>query len=202
MILIVGVFAGWIIGLLIHLISKRPYHLKGTEILVDSFFSGWTTVDYISNPFNQDLIPDQLARIILIGSQLGLIIFSVMNLKHWPFWVLTVGLEMNFAVISLNGGLMPLSPENAAWLVPNAPTGSWETGQRFGVGKDIVLLPKNTNLNFFSDQFHLQLGLFKAIYSLGDVFIATGAFLFMLGDKPSFSKNSVKKKEISNEFKY
>ena len=125
-----------------------------------------------------------------------------MNLKNWPFWILTLGLVMNFAVISLNGGLMPLSPENAAWLVPNAPIGSWETGQRFGVGKDIVFLSMNTNLKFLSDQFHLQIGSIKVIYSLGDVFIATGAFLFMLGDKPSFSKNSVKKKEISNEFKY
>ena len=92
---------------------------------------------------------------------------------------------MNFAVISLNGGLMPLSPENAAWLVPNAPIGSWEIGQRFGVGKDIVLLLKNTNLIFLSDQFHFQIGSFKVIYSLGDVFIAIGAFLYMLGEKPS-----------------
>ncbi len=147
------------------------------------------------------LIPDQLAPIILIGSQIGLIIFSVVNLRHWPFWVLTAGLVMNFAVISLNGGLMPLSPENAAWLVPNAPIGSWEIGQRFGVGKDIVLLVNNTNLRFLSDQFHFQVGSFKFIYSLGDVFIAIGAFLFMLGEMPFFKNHPVIKKEITNELR-
>lgn len=199
MILVAGVFAGWIIGLLIHLVTKRPYRLTEPQFLWIVFLAVIPQLFAFHIHSTRILIPDQFVPIILIGSQIGLIIFSVMNLRQWPFWILTAGLVMNFAVISVNGGLMPLSPENAAWLVPNAPMGSWEIGQRFGVGKDIVLLANNTNFKFLSDQFQFQIGSLKFIYSLGDVFIAIGAFLFMLGEKPFLRDYPIKKKEITNE---
>ena len=188
MILGVGVFAGWLVGLLIHKIAKKTYELKEPHHWWIVFLAVIPQLLTFQLSWTRTLIPNQFTSIILIGSQIGLIVFCIFNFHLWPFLILTAGLLMNFAVIILNGGLMPISPESVIWLVPNAPIGSWGIGERFGFGKDVVLSVLDMKLPIFADQFRLQMGSYRVIYSLGDVFIALGAFFYMLGLNIRFRK--------------
>jgi hypothetical protein len=64
-------------------------------------------------------------------------------------------------------------------------------GQRFGVGKDVVLPAAETTLWFLSDCLVLPQWIsYKVAFSLGDVLIAMGAFWMLLsfGGSPSLKK--------------
>jgi hypothetical protein len=122
----------------------------------------------------------------LVLSQAGLLFFALANLRIPGFWLLGLGLTLNFLVIGLNGGLMPISPETVGRLIPEAPPGSWQIGERLGMGKDIVLPIEVTRLVWLSDRFIIPLtSPFRVAFSIGDVFLAFGAFwaLWMLGKR-------------------
>jgi hypothetical protein len=126
-------------------------------------------------PGTKHVFPDVLAPTILVGSQIVLLVFILVNRTKPGFLVLGVGLALNLAVILLNGGLMPISPETVARLAPNAPPDSWHIGERLGTGKDIVLALEQTRLWFLSDRFLLRDGIAsQAALSLGDILIALG----------------------------
>jgi hypothetical protein len=94
------------------------------------------------------------------------------------------------AVISLNGGLMPISPETLVQMAPDRPVGSWPIGSRVGNAKDVILPTPQTRLAWLSDRFLLP-GWFpdQAAFSLGDVFIAIGAFWWLWeSGAPHFKK--------------
>ena len=98
-----------------------------------------------------------------------------------------LGLLLNALVIVLNGGFMPVSPATAQRLVPELPSSTWKTGNRFGYSKDILLAPENTRLELLADRFTTPPWLpQRAAYSVGDVLIATGAFwLLWRGGSPA-----------------
>jgi hypothetical protein len=126
----------------------------------------------------------QLVAVGLMTSQLLLLGFAWIN-RHQPgFWLLGLGLLLNFAAISLNGGLMPLSPEMASRLIPEIPPEAWVSGSRFGNSKDIILPLEATSLWSLSDRFFLSIGnLYRMAFSIGDVLLAGGAlwWLWSLG---------------------
>lgn len=135
-------------------------------------------------PATRRLVSDELAAVALVSSQGLLLVFAWFNRKQAGFWALGLGLAFNLLVIALNGGLMPISPETLAQLVPDAPPGHWQIGGRLGVGKDVVLPVAATRLSWLSDRFLLPDWLpYSGAFSLGDMFIAFGAFwlLWTLG---------------------
>ena len=128
-------------------------------------------------PVARRLITDDLAATALVSSQLLLLVFAWFNRSQPGFRALGLGLALNLLVIVLNGGLMPISPETVACLVPNAPPNGWQIGHRLGTGKDVVLPVAATQLWWLSDRFLLPDWLpYRVAFSLGDVFIASGAF--------------------------
>jgi uncharacterized membrane protein YhhN len=90
----------------------------------------------------------------LITSQVGLLLFCVIN-KHLPgIPILATGLFLNLLVISANGGFMPLSTATAAQLIPEQVLKSLHIGSRFSVSsKDILLTPEAIILPWLSDRF-------------------------------------------------
>jgi hypothetical protein len=136
-------------------------------------------------PGTRQLIPDDLAPWVLVGSQLLLLGFVWFNRESPGFRLIGVGLLLNLLVILLNGGLMPISPETAQLVAPAAPPGSWQSGGRFGKGKDIVLPTSSTKLWELSDHLLLPNGSpYRGPLSVGDIFIAAGAFrlLWTIGE--------------------
>jgi hypothetical protein len=122
------------------------------------------------------LVPDGLAAIALVSSQVALLCFVWSNRGQSLFWLLGIGLGTNLLVILANGGLMPISPETIRQLAPDLPPESWQIGSRLGSTKDIVLPAADTRLWWLSDRFRTPAWFpYPFAFSLGDMLIALGA---------------------------
>lgn len=179
MILVLAVFLGLFAGVLRAWLTKRTYQpvgLKHLWIVFVAFIPQFLSF-YI--PATRVLIPDAAASAGLIFSQAFLFVFAFSNRNQPGFWVLTAGLLLNFLVITLNGGWMPLQPETAQKLIPPGVEVALEIGQRVGYGKDILLPTEMTRLWFLGDVFTLPGWLnYRLAFSIGDILISFGAFRF------------------------
>ena len=133
------------------------------------------------------LIPELLAKVIIVVCQIGLIGIALANWKKASFKLAMIGALLNLIVIGANGGFMPITPEATRLVYPEAAPGSWQVGQRLGTGKDIVLEKEDTLLWPLSDcmltpewlprEIVLRLGSsFRGLsqrvaFSIGDVFL-------------------------------
>jgi len=177
LILLVGVFAGFAAGLLRSRCRKRPYQIPELRLVWLVLFAFIFQLLAFQLPATRKFFPDKLAAITLVGSQVLLLIFAWANRKQPAFGVLGLGLILNLAVIAFNGGLMPISPETLTRLVPSVPAKSWVVGSRSTSGKDIILLAADTRLWWLSDRLILPSWMpYLVAFSIGDVFIAAGAF--------------------------
>jgi hypothetical protein len=184
MILLIAVIIGLIAGFIRAWAGKRAYastSLKGIWLVILSFLPQFFAFSFTPT---RRLIADAWIPLILISSQIPLLIFVWLNRTQSGFVLLAIGLLCNFLVISLNGGMMPISPETAGKLVEPEITLSLQSGQRAGYSKDIVLPVEDTKMAFLSDQFTLPEWFpYRSAFSFGDIFISLGTFwlLWKLG---------------------
>ncbi len=123
---------------------------------------------------------DRGAAVALVTSQLLLSAFGLANRHHPAFKLLILGLLLNLAVITANGGLMPISPETVRRLLPDTPDERWQSGKRFGHTKDRVLAEADTTFPWLSDRFILAGWLPNRVaYSVGDILLAVGTCWFL-----------------------
>jgi hypothetical protein len=188
-VLLLSILLGLAFGLLHAYIRKQAFQapdLKFTWLAVLAFAPQFF-VFYL--PSTREWSPDLLVAVCLVASQILLLAFAYLNRKIVGMWILISGLTLNLAVISVNGGFMPISPETASYLAPATLVQSMPLESRFGKSKDILLLPENTHLEWLADRliapkwFPLQVA-----YSIGDILIATGAF-WMLAHQPLKKEN-------------
>jgi hypothetical protein len=172
---------GWVGGMIWARAAHRPYqvpNLRWVWLVLLAFIPQFFAFVL---PATRSVIPNAWIPVALVGSQALLLLFSILNIRQAGFWLLGIGLLLNLAVILLNGGMMPISPDTLQHLYPNAPAGAWQLGERFGVGKDVVLPAAETTLWFLSDCLVLPDWIsYKVAFSLGDVLIALGAFWMLL----------------------
>jgi hypothetical protein len=179
LVLLVAIFLGFIAAWIRAYLTKRKLHQPQLKYLWLVFAAYLPQALAFSLP-TKHWLPDAWVGIALVGSLVLLLGFVWINRFRPGLWALGIGLILNLAVIALNGGMMPISPDTLKTWSPDVPLNTWEVGKRFGTGKDIVLANKDTRLWFLSDRFVTppQFSLHIA-FSLGDVFIAIGAFLLM-----------------------
>ena len=171
-----------VVGLLAGLARARHRngHLKSPDLrlvwLVPiAFLPQWLAFHL---PVTRRLTTDSIAAAALVSSQALLLVFAWFNRRKSGFWALGTGLALNLLAITFNGGLMPVSPEVVAQLLPHTPANAQQVGER--VGWNVVLPIANTRLWWLSD--HLLLPdwfPYRKALSVGDVLIAAGAFWYL-----------------------
>jgi hypothetical protein len=134
--------------------------------------------------------PDWMAASVIVTSQLVLLIFAWLNRHLAGMLILMIGLVLNMVVMVANGGFMPINPNTAERLVGAEKISSFELGSRIGY-KDILLSAKETRLEWLADRFLPPVGFpYQVAFSLGDIFIALGAF-WMLAYQKAITKTQV-----------
>lgn len=180
MVLLVTVVAGLIAALIRSWIRHEKFRslkMRSVWLVFAAFLPQYLAT---SLSFTRERIPDSWMPFILIGSLILLMVFVWLNRTEAGMWALGCGLFLNFLVIFLNHGFMPLSPETAQKLTPPGVDVALTIGERVGFGKDILLPVEETRLWFLSDVFVLPQWMnYRVAFSIGDIFISVGAFLFL-----------------------
>jgi hypothetical protein len=175
MILWLGLGAGLLAGLGFSRWRGQPYRfpiLNHIWLVFIGFLPQFLVI-YLGN--QQAAIPDWLASLCTVTSQLSLLAFVWLNRYIPGMWILMAGLILNMAVMVANGGFMPINPNTAERIIGER-VASFELGSRIGY-KDILLPAKETRLEWLSDRFLPPVWLpYQVAFSLGDVLIAFGAF--------------------------
>lgn len=143
-------------------------------------------------PATRQLVPDKLASLSLVSSQILLMGFAWKNRNLPGIPLLLVGLGCNLAVILLNGGFMPLAVETAAKFIDQNVLDSLVIGARIGkASKDILLPESQILLSWLADRYvSMRLLSTQAIFSIGDVFVALGTFWVLLNWRPNATLSS------------
>ena len=187
-----AVLAGTVAGVFRSKVQGQSYHIADLRYLGLVLIAYTPQMFVFQLPATRNKFSVELAAAVLVCSQILLLFFTWFNRDQPGFWLLSLGLALNFLVIVLNGGLMPISPETIDRLIPKAPPGTWAVGERFGTGKDFVIIASETRLWWLSDRFLLPAWFpARAAYSIGDMVIAVGAFIF-------FWSSGRRKSKISN----
>lgn len=125
-------------------------------------------------------IPDAIASIVLISSQVTLLGFAGLNLAQPGVWMLAMGLGANFIAIISNGGWMPISPITVHRILPELPDDFPLVGQRLGLSKDWIYANGDIQFSRLADRFTTPDWMnYHVAFSLGDVLIAIGAILLL-----------------------
>ena len=137
-------------------------------------------------PYTRRMLPDEIASAGLVCSQLALLVFALVNVHLPGMCLLAFGLCCNLAAILANGGFMPLTVDAAARLVTPSILNSLAIGERISsASKDILLPESRILLPWLSDRFVPPSFMpYRFAFSLGDVFVAMGAFWMLIRRPP------------------
>ncbi|MBI5351281.1 MAG: DUF5317 domain-containing protein [Chloroflexi bacterium] len=179
MILLVALVAGLVVG---WALSRwrghvyQPPELQAAWLAFSAFLPQFALL-YL--PYFRARASDRVSAICLMASLLIFLGFAWVNRRMPGMRILLLGLALNFTVMAANGGFMPISPQTAGQLVPGDVLMDFQPGDRFGV-KDIYLPLQETRFEWLADRFLLPDWIsYKVAFSLGDVFIAIGAFYIL-----------------------
>jgi hypothetical protein len=135
-------------------------------------------------------VSERVAALCLLVSQILFLGFVWLNRRLAGVNILMLGLLLNLAVMTTNGGFMPIAPQTASRLVPAQVLANIQSGSRFGI-KDILLPPQDTRLEWLADRFLPPAWFpYQAAFSLGDILIAVGAFWLLARQSSSFGITS------------
>jgi hypothetical protein len=182
-ILWLGLVIGLVTGLGLSRWRGHPYRpptLNHIWLVIVGFLPQFLII-YLGN--TRVTFPDWLAALSIVTSQLILLIFAWLNRHLAGMSILIFGLILNMAVMVANGGFMPINPHTAERIIGSERIASYDLGSRIGY-KDILITKNETRLEWLADRFLPPAGLpYQVAFSLGDVFIAFGAFWILAYQK-------------------
>jgi hypothetical protein len=115
-----------------------------------------------------------------VGSYV-LLMTALWQNRHLPGMpVIALGLLLNAAVITANGGFMPIEPDAVERIGHTSRVVEPQLGSRVLMAKDLVLPRNLTRLWLLSDVFVVALPYpFRTAFSLGDALLAAGIFVLL-----------------------
>lgn len=153
--------------------SYRPPDLQYLWLVFLAYLPQYAII-YI--PGIRQQVSDLWAAILLTASQFLLLGFAWLNRKLPGMLILLIGAALNFAVMTANGGFMPISPQTASRIFTREELNEISLGERIGI-KDILLEPQDTRFEILADRFLSPAwSTYQVAFSLGDVFLAAGVF--------------------------
>ncbi len=174
-ILLVGIVLGLLAGYARAWLARQTYSLpviQRVDLVLLSFLPQ-ALIFFV--PQTGQFVSLQWAAFILPISLAVLVVFVWCNRHLQGFGLLGLGLLLNLAVIASNGGLMPISPETMI-VVHGEQLAETVDIRSFGM-KSVVLPVEETRLEWLADRFTVPDKLpIQFAFSLGDVFLAAGAF--------------------------
>ena len=175
MILLAALAAGLVTGLALARWRGIPYQapdLKHLWLVFVAFLPQYIVFYLFGDRQN-------VSALLLPLSQALLLIFVWLNRQLPGMMILLLGTALNFTVIAANRGFMPISPQTASHLVPQAVLENIQPGERFGT-KDILLPTEDTRFEWLADRFLPPAwSAYQVAFSFGDVLIAFGVFLLL-----------------------
>jgi hypothetical protein len=182
MILALAVVLG-LIGSLIRYRSQVLSHiasipLRGAWLALVAVVLQWPLLQSPGGPVAQLGVPQAL---FLLSHGL-LLIFVWSNRKQAGILIVGLGIICNLLVISVNGGLMPITPETLTRINPGSIREEWSLDTHYGSSKDVIQLQEETRLWVLSDILVLPPPFPRpTAFSLGDLLIAVGVLVFLQG---------------------
>jgi hypothetical protein len=121
------------------------------------------------------------ARSMLLTVSYVLLFVVVWQNRHLSgVKLIALGLMLNFLVMVVNGGFMPIAPETLVQIGYDGNASQLETGYIVGRTKNIVAEPGEARLWFLSDIMVIPKPFpIPTALSVGDVLIVLGLFLFL-----------------------
>ncbi len=176
MILLLALAAGLLAGLGWARWRGNPYRAPELQYLWLVFVAFLPQFIVIYLPNIQSELPDRLVAGLLLASQILLFGFAWLNRRIPGMPLLICGIALNLVVMAANHGFMPISPQTANHFVSKNSLSDIQPGSRIGP-KDVLLSPQDTRFEWLADRFLTPAWFpYQAAFSLGDVFIAIGAF--------------------------
>lgn len=183
MILLIAVIVGLILGVMRAAIQGRPFVPPPLQRIWLALLAFLPQYLVFFLPATARLGSREVAAVTLVGSQSLLLIFTWWNRRYGGMRWMGAGLVLNLLVILANGGLMPISPQTIARLYPVDSARSWQTGDRLGGSKNIVLPIDQTRFEWLGDRILFPEWIpYRVAFSFGDILIAIGAFWFLWKD--------------------
>lgn len=167
--LILGIIVGFIRGGSFDRLSKIPFKfplLIFIALLIQISLNIADNFIFVSRFY---------AHLIMMFSYLILLSALFFNRKEFYLQIITAGVILNFLVIAINGG-MPVSMKSAKLIGLN------EKEFNRTIRKDFkrIAISEKTDLNFLGDIVPIPPPIpFSGLFSLGDIFISIGIFLFI-----------------------
>jgi hypothetical protein len=175
-VLLLSIAAGLLAGMGWAHWNKQPYQppeLQHFWLILVGFLPQFIVI-YL--PITRRLFSDLMTAGLLLASQLTLLGFVWLNRRVLGMPILLCGMVLNLAVMTANGGFMPISQQTASHLVSEDILRDVKLGSRLGA-KDILLRPQDTRFEQLADRFLPPTWFpYQVAFSLGDVFIALGVF--------------------------
>lgn len=176
MVLLIAVLAGFTTGMVVMWARRQSYRPPDLQYLWLVFLAYLPQFAIIYIPGIRQQVSDLWAAILLTASQLLLLGFAWLNRKLPGMLILLIGAALNFAVMTANGGFMPISPQTASRIFTREELNEISLGERIGI-KDILLEPQDTRFEILADRFLSPAwSTYQVAFSLGDVFLAAGVF--------------------------
>lgn len=158
--------------------SLRRLRINGWYLLIFSAI--------LQGLLSRGIIPISFHFITIVSTYVLLILCLLLNIRRLSMKIILIGIILNFIIIALNGGYMPVSLDALGFAGYNLSTITSGILDTFH-----CVLTKDTLVPFLGDFIPIpEPYWFPQIWSVGDLFLMVGIFIFVQDLKQNSNSNA------------